>query len=131
MRAILKASEICPTSGTPGQPLPGKPSRKLLHAWIVAAALVALDAVPQAGAQSPDASFIDATITELVTSALGNDRDLRTKDLHIMTVDRVVYLRGYADTLEQVERAGTLARGVKGVSGVSNAIRVSARPDRA
>ena len=100
-------------------------------AWIVAAALVALGAVPQAGAQSSDASLIDSVITELVTNAFGNDSDLRTKDILIMTVARVVYLRGYADTLEQVERAGTLAHRIKGVSGVSNAIRVPHRPDRA
>ena len=70
-------------------------------------------------------------ITELVSSALDKDRALRGKDIFILTVGRVVYLRGYADTLKQVERAGMLARRVEGVGAVSNAIRVSDRPNRA
>jgi osmotically-inducible protein OsmY len=120
--------------GTPGR-LPRKRSRKLLHAWIVAASLIALGAVPQARAQSPNqspnASFGDAVITALVTNALDHDRALTGADISILTVGRVVYLRGYADTINQIERAGTLARRVEGVNGVSNAIRVSDRPSRA
>ena len=53
------------------------------------------------------------------------------QDISILTLGRVVYLRGFADTLEQVERAGTLARRVEFVSAVSNAIRMSDRPNRA
>ena len=116
--------------GTPAAP-PQKRSRKLLHAWIVAASLIALGAIPRAGAQSADAPSADAVISELVTIALDNDSALSGKDIFILTVGGVVYLRGYADTLKQVERAGTLARRVKGVSAVSNAIRVSDRPSRA
>ena len=119
---------------TPARQLPRKRSRNLLHAWIVAASLIALGAVPQAraqSAQSPNASFSDTVITELVTNAFDNDRALSGTDISILTVGRVVYLRGYADTLKQVERAGTLARRVEGVNAVSNAIRVSDRPSRA
>lgn len=117
--------------GKPTAQPPRKRSRKLLHAWIVAASLVALGAVPQVRAQSPDAAFSDAVITELVTTAVDNDRMLSGTDISVLTVGRVVYLRGYADTLKQVERAGALARRVDGVSAVRNAIRVSDRPSRA
>jgi osmotically-inducible protein OsmY len=120
--------------GTPAGQRPGKRSRKLLHAWIVAASLIALGAVPQAraqSAQSSNASFSDAVITELVASALDSDRALSRMDILVLTVGSVVYLRGFVDTLEQVEWAGTLARRVEGVSAVSNAIRVSDRPSRA
>jgi hypothetical protein len=64
-------------------------------------------------------------------AALDNDRNLSRQDISILTLGRVVYLRGFADTLEQVERAGTLARRVEFVSAVSNAIRMSDRPNRA
>ena len=117
--------------GTPAVQFPRKRSRKLLHAWIVAASLIALGAVPQASAQSPEASFTDAVITELVANAFDSDRALSGKDIAILTVARVVYLRGLVDTLEQVDRAGALARGVSGVNAVNNAIRISDRPSRA
>lgn len=126
------ATSIAGKRTTPGKrEHPPKPSRKTLHAWIVAASLIALGAAPTAGAQASGPSFNDAVITELVTNALDRDRALRGKDISILTVGRVVYLRGYADSLEQVDRAGTLARRISGVNAVSNAIRVSDRPSRA
>ena len=116
--------------GTPAEHAPANLRRKVLHTSI-AAAIIAFGAARQVGAQAAGASFNDAVITELVTAALDNDRNLSRKDISILTVGRVVYLRGFADTLEQVERAGTLARRVEFVSAVSNAIRVSDRPSRA
>ena len=118
-------------TGTAAGKLPRRRSQKILRAWIVASSLIALGAVPQAGAQPTDASFTDAVITELVSNALDNDRALTDNDILILTVGRVVYLRGYADTHQQVERAGTLARRVEGVAAVSNAIRVPDRPSNA
>ena len=116
--------------GTPAEHAPANLSRKVLHTSI-AAALIAFGAARQVSAQATGASFNDAVINKLVTAALDNDRNLSRKDISILTVGRVVYLRGFADTLEQVERAGTLARRVEFVSAVSNAIRVSDRPNRA
>jgi osmotically-inducible protein OsmY len=98
--------------------------------WIVIALLAALGA-PGASAQPKGAGFEDAVITQLVTSALDNDALLRETQISVETRDRVVHLRGLVESAAQVDRAGALARGVKGVSAVRNAIRIAHRPSRA
>jgi osmotically-inducible protein OsmY len=102
--------------------------------WITIALLAALGA-PAASAQdkAPEkgAGFDDAVITQLVTHALDNDTLLREMRISVETRDRVVHLRGLVESAAQVDRAGALARGVKGVSAVRNAIRIANRPSRA
>jgi hyperosmotically inducible periplasmic protein len=100
------------------------------HAWIVAATLMAL--VPTgASAQQKGVGFDDAMISEMVLGVIGNDRSLRRMDIAVSTSGRVVRLRGFVDSLPQAERAGALARGVRGVSQVKNDLRVADRPTRA
>lgn len=108
----------------------GTHNTHIRHAWIVAATLMAL--VP-AGTSAEDkgAGFDDAMINELVITALGGDRTLRRMDIAVSTRGRIVNLRGFVDSLPQAERAGALARGVRGVSGVTNHLRVADRPSRA
>jgi|SRR5919109_4824574 hyperosmotically inducible protein len=96
--------------------------------WILVAMLAA--AAP-ALAQEKGAGFADAQITELVASALENDPVLRAMHIAVETRGRVVHLRGFVDTMAQVDRAAAIARRVEGVSAVRNAIRVTDRPLRA
>jgi len=84
-----------------------------------------------ASAQQKGAGFNDAVITGRVTSALDNDPVLRDMHISVETRDRVVHLRGFVDSMAQVDRAAALARRVEGVSAVRNAIRVTNRPSRA
>lgn len=105
--------------------------KRILHAWILVAMLAALGASAAASAQGKGAGFSDALITGLVTSALGNDPVLREMHISVETRDRVVHLRGFVDSMAQVNRAEALARGVQGVNAVRNAIRVTNRPSRA
>jgi len=102
-----------------------------LRGWIYAAALAVFCAFGDAGAQDKGEGFADAVITERVTSAL--DRDPVLKDMHISveTRDGMVHLKGFVNSMAQVERAGALARRVEGVSGVRNTLRVTNRPSRA
>jgi hyperosmotically inducible periplasmic protein len=105
--------------------------RRLLP-WILGALLAASGAAPaQEKAQDKGAGFQDAVITELVTSALINDPILRKVHISVETLDRVVHLRGLVDSMAQVNRAETVARGIDGVNAVRNAIRVTNRPSRA
>jgi len=103
--------------------------------WLLGALLAALFAFTHVSAQDKvqekGAGFNDAVITELVTSALGNDPELRKMQIGVETQDRVVRLSGFVDSMAQVDRAGELARRVEGVSGVRNTIRVTDRPSRA
>ena len=101
-----------------------------MHAWIVAASVMAL--MPAgASAEEKGRGFDDAVISELVESALDGDRTLRQAHIQVRTQGRVVYLRGSTASLTQADRAGALARAVDGVREVRNEIRVASRPDRA
>ena len=106
-----------------------------MNAWIAGALLAGLCAFTNAAAQDKlqekGANFSDAVITELVTSALDNDPELRAMQIDVQTRDGVVRLSGFVDSIAQVDRAGELARRIDGVSGVRNSIRVTDRPSRA
>ena len=99
-----------------------------LHAWILVAMLGAFAA---ASAQDKGEGFDDAVITDLVASALGSDPVLKDMHISVETRGRVVHLRGFVDSMNQVDRAGALARRVEGVSAVRNVIRLTNRPSRA
>lgn len=106
-----------------------------MNAWIASALLAGLCAFTNAAAQDKlqekGAGFSDAVITELVTSALDKDPELRTMQIDVQTQDGVVRLSGFVDSIGQADRAGELARRIDGVSGVRNSIRVTDRPSRA
>lgn len=106
-------------------------SKHSARAWLLAALVLAFSAAGMAGAQDKGAGFDDALITERVASVLDNDPMLRQMDIAIETHGQVVHLRGFVNSMSQVERAGALARGVQGVMAVRNAIRVAVRPSRA
>ncbi len=98
---------------------------------LMAMLLLALVAPGTAGAQEKGAAFNDALITERVTTAIQNDPMLRKMDISIDTRGGVVHLRGFVDSMAQVDRAGALARRIGGVTAVRNTIRVTNRPSRA
>jgi osmotically-inducible protein OsmY len=110
-------------------------AQSVLKAWIASVLLAALFSFTSASAQDKlqekGAGFSDAVITELVTSALDRDPVLRRMQIAVETLDGVVRLSGFVDSMAQVDRAGDLARRIDGVSGVRNSIRVTDRPSRA
>ena len=73
----------------------------------------------------------DASITKRVESALAADRTLKGMEIHVETQDAVVNLSGFVRSLDDIERAGEIARGVSGVAAVRNALRVANRPSQA
>jgi hyperosmotically inducible protein len=103
-----------------------------ISAWILTAMLfLALGAAVTAGAQDKSATFGDALITERVTSAIQGDSVLRKMDISVETRDGVVHLKGFVDSMSQVDRAAALARKVEGVTAVRNTIRLTNQPSRA
>jgi hyperosmotically inducible protein len=98
-----------------------------LAAWALALLLVAgTFMVDRAYGQEPVA---DATLTERVQSAIAKDR--RLADIEVRTHEGVVRLTGFVRTVEDIARAGELARAVRGVLGVTNGLRVANQPSRA
>jgi osmotically-inducible protein OsmY len=95
-------------------------------AWLLVLLFVMAGALAQDKPASPDAA-----ITASVRNAFANDRTFRSMDIHVETQDAVVSLSGYVRSVEDIARAGDLAREVNGVAAVRNGLRVSNRPSRA
>lgn len=74
---------------------------------------------------------VDASITTRVESVLARDPFLRTMHIRVETQSGVVSLTGFVRSLDDILKAGDLARGVSGVSAVRNGLRVQNRPSRA
>jgi osmotically-inducible protein OsmY len=73
----------------------------------------------------------DAAITRQIEGGLAGDAALRHMEIYVETFDGVVYLTGFVRTLEDIARAGAVAKRVSGVSAVRNGLRVADRPSRA
>jgi osmotically-inducible protein OsmY len=107
-----------------------------IAAWLLAVLLVAgtFDAV-RSQAQDTQAQdkrpIADSTITQRVQNAIAQDRDLANLHIEVRTQDGMVSLTGFVRSLEDIARAGELARAVRGVSGVRNGLQVANRPSRA
>ncbi|MDB5812140.1 MAG: hypothetical protein JWN94_4262 [Betaproteobacteria bacterium] len=69
----------------------------------------------------------DSVITTKVKAKLVGDKQTRTDNVEIETVDGVVNLTGTAASKAKASRAVTLARQVKGVKSVKNNIQVAAK----
>lgn len=103
-----------------------------LSLWIfLALILMALGAPERAGGQAKSGGFDDALISERVKAAINDDAALRTMDIGITVLNKVVHLRGFVSSLADMTRAEELVRKVRGVSAVRNSMRVENRPSRA
>ncbi|HVL37028.1 MAG TPA: BON domain-containing protein [Burkholderiales bacterium] len=96
----------------------------LLALLLVAGTLAAGSAAAQAQPASTDEA-----ITSQVYAALSKDPALRHITVH--TQNGVVSLGGLVRTLEDIAKAGALARGVSGVAAVRNGLQVANQPSRA
>jgi hyperosmotically inducible protein len=102
-----------------------------LAAWVLAVLLVAATFYSgEPGAQAKPAST-DASITMQVQDAIARDPFLRAMQIRVETQSGVVNLNGFVRSVDDIAKAGDLARGVSGVSAVRNGLRVENRPSRA
>lgn len=103
-----------------------RPMTRIVAMLVLAATfgVGALHAQEKAGAS-------DAAITQQIERGLASDAVLRGMEIYVETLGGVVKLTGFVRTLEDVARAGAVARRVSGVSAVRNGLRVRDRPSRA
>lgn len=94
------------------------------------AAAIALVAAASAFAQDGQ-PVNDRKILFEVQSAIGSERSLAESDIQVESRGGVVTLKGFVRTMEDIATAGRIARGVRGVTGVTNSIRIAMRPSRA
>jgi hyperosmotically inducible protein len=64
----------------------------------------------------------DATVSTKVRAQLVSNQSLKGFDIHVETMQDVVQLSGFVDSLDQKTQAEQIARGVNGVRGVRNDI---------
>ena len=73
----------------------------------------------------------DESIFAAVEEVLQGARALAAARITVRSQDGFVTLSGSADSVKDIATAGRLASSVRGVTGVSNEIRVAGRPSRA
>ncbi len=66
----------------------------------------------------------DAVITTKVKTAIFQEPTLKSAEINVETFKGTVQLSGFVNSREDVNKAVAVARGVKGVSGVKNDMRV-------
>ncbi len=66
----------------------------------------------------------DALITTKVKAALINGPALKAREINVETYQGTVQLSGFVATREEAAKAGTVARGIEGVTSVKNDIRL-------
>ncbi|MEX0693898.1 MAG: BON domain-containing protein [Rhodospirillales bacterium] len=84
----------------------------------ITAPLIACD--PIAGRETPGEYVDDATITGKVIAAIIDDPILKKSEVKVETFQNVVQLSGWVDSNASINRAGDVARNIKGVRSVRN-----------
>ena len=99
--------------------------------WMVILAILLLAAATGALHAQDKGGGSDAAITRQIEHGLASDATLRHMEIYVETLEGVVNLTGFVRTLEDIARAGAVAKRVSGVSAVRNGLRVADRPSRA
>jgi osmotically-inducible protein OsmY len=82
-------------------------------------------------AQGKVVAIDDETIFTAVESALQRSRSLKAARIEVHSREGFVTLTGFAASVDDIATAGRLAAQVRGVTGVSNQIKVADRASRA
>jgi osmotically-inducible protein OsmY len=93
---------------------------------IVAASAFALLTGCATGSQQATAGqyIDDTTITARVKTAIYQEPTLKSAEVNVETFKGRVQLSGFVSTRANIERAGAVAKGVNGVTAVSNDLRL-------
>ena len=79
---------------------------------------------PKTQAGTVEISLEDGRLAAAVRTALVNDRDLGLRDIAVEVRQGVVSLSGEVRTMEEAQRAATVARGVRGVRDLTTSLSV-------
>lgn len=93
---------------------------------ILAAAVmaVAMGCAATSTRESTGEYIDDTAITVKVKAAIFNDASLKSNDISVETFKGRVQLSGFVDTRANIAQAGTVAKGVGGVTSVKNDLRL-------
>lgn len=97
---------------------------KLLTTLFAAVMLTAVVGCASTDKKEGTAEYIDDTvITTKVKAAILNEPGLKSAEINVETFKGVVQLSGFVSEKQDIAKAGTVARSVKGVQSVKNNLR--------
>ena len=100
-----------------------KKSRIVIRFLVVLMMIAAFAACVSTPKQESTGEFIDdSVITAKIKALLANDDFLKSFQISVESRKGIVLLSGFVDSQKAVESAGEIARGVKGVVSVHNAL---------
>lgn len=98
---------------------------KALSAAFLAFTLATVVGCASTSQQSGAGEYVDDTvITTKVKAAIFNEPTLKSAEINVETYKGVVQLSGFVNSQADINKAVSLARGVDGVSGVKNDMRL-------
>jgi len=94
--------------------------------WVLAGALIlGLAGCASSGTGQKTGEYVDDSwITTKVKSEMIADTEVKANNINVETSKGVVTLTGTAATSQESDKAAQIARGIKGVTGVENDIRI-------
>jgi osmotically-inducible protein OsmY len=101
-----------------------KPISRFSAILAAAAMAVAMGCAATSTRESTGEYIDDTAITAKVKAAIFNDASLKSNDISVETFKGRVQLSGFVDTSANIARAGTVAKGVGGVTSVKNDLRL-------
>jgi osmotically-inducible protein OsmY len=92
---------------------------------VAASAMVVLAGCASNAQQESTGQYIDDTaITARVKTAIYKDEMLKSAEISVETFKGRVQLSGFVSTRPSIDRAGVVAKGVQGVTAVTNDLRL-------
>ena len=102
-----------------------KKRNMLIGCFMILMLIATLVACASTSTQSGTGEYVDdSVITTKVKSLLASDDFLKSFEISVETYKGTVQLRGFVDSQKAVDKAGEIARGVKGVTSVKNNLNV-------
>jgi osmotically-inducible protein OsmY len=101
-----------------------KPISRFSAILAAAAMTVAMGCAATSTRESTGEYIDDTAITAKVKTAIFNDASLKSNDISVETFKGRVQLSGFVDTRADIAQAGTVAKGVGGVTSVKNDLRL-------
>lgn len=100
-------------------------SLKIITAFFLTLALVStIGCGASTNKESTGEYFDDSVITSKVKTAIFAEETLKVAEINVETFKGVVQLSGFVNSREDINKAVTVARQVKGVTSVKNDMRV-------
>jgi osmotically-inducible protein OsmY len=101
-----------------------KPIGRFSALLAAAAMTVAMGCAATSTRESTGEYIDDTAITAKVKTAIFNDASLKSNDISVETFKGRVQLSGFVDSSADIAQAGTVAKGVGGVTSVKNDLRL-------